>query len=303
MPVADLPALASPAAVVIPPTQDTVWSPVVVVPGDSVWALAQKHHTTVSEVVRRNALAHGGSRIHPGQSLLLPVAGSAAPSTPAAPAPSAPPAATPAPAPGATTYTVVRGDTLGAIAARYRTTVGAIASANRITNTRLIYPGQKLVIGGTAAPAPSAPAPSAPAPSAPAPSTPSVLTRDQTADLIRRTAIQYGVDPRLALAIGYQESGWNQAARSHVGAVGTMQIMPIAARWASQLAGRPLDTTKVEENVLAGVLIIKALIASADNLDQAIGGYYQGLPSVKSRGFYRDTYRYVASVKALRERM
>ena len=34
----------------------------------------------------------------------------------------------------------------------------------------------------------------------------------------------------------------------------------------------------------------------------AIAGYYQGLASVRSRGMYEDTQRYVANVQALRSR-
>jgi hypothetical protein len=34
----------------------------------------------------------------------------------------------------------------------------------------------------------------------------------------------------------------------------------------------------------------------------AIAGYYQGLSSVRSRGLYDDTQRYVANVQALRSR-
>lgn len=45
-----------------------------------------------------------------------------------------------------TTYTVKSGDTLSGIAARYGTTVSAIASLNGITNTNLIYVGQVLKI-------------------------------------------------------------------------------------------------------------------------------------------------------------
>lgn len=50
----------------------------------------------------------------------------------------------------ATTYTVVRGDTLSAIAKKYGTTVSALASLNNIKNVNLIYVGQVLQIDGTA---------------------------------------------------------------------------------------------------------------------------------------------------------
>lgn len=50
------------------------------------------------------------------------------------------------------TYTVVKGDTLSAIAKRYNTTVSAIAALNNIKDVNLIYIGQVLIISGTAAP-------------------------------------------------------------------------------------------------------------------------------------------------------
>lgn len=51
-----------------------------------------------------------------------------------------------APKPAGRTYTVVAGDTLGAIAARYGTTYQALAAKNGISNPDLIYPGQVLKI-------------------------------------------------------------------------------------------------------------------------------------------------------------
>ena len=49
------------------------------------------------------------------------------------------------------TYTVVRGDTLSAIAKKYNTTVDALAKLNNIKNVNLIYVGQKLIISGAEA--------------------------------------------------------------------------------------------------------------------------------------------------------
>ncbi|MBL8910780.1 MAG: LysM peptidoglycan-binding domain-containing protein [Archangium sp.] len=46
------------------------------------------------------------------------------------------------------TYTIKRGDTLSALAARFHTTVGALASANGIKNVNLIYAGASLRIPG-----------------------------------------------------------------------------------------------------------------------------------------------------------
>lgn len=54
-----------------------------------------------------------------------------------------------------TVYTVVSGDNLSSIAARYGTTVQALVSANGIANANLIYPGQRLTIPGASIAAPS----------------------------------------------------------------------------------------------------------------------------------------------------
>ena len=50
------------------------------------------------------------------------------------------------------TYTVVAGDTLSKIAAKYGTTYQKLAAYNGITNPNIIRVGQKIKIPGTAAP-------------------------------------------------------------------------------------------------------------------------------------------------------
>ena len=67
------------------------------------------------------------------------------PSAPPSATPSATPSRTPRPS-GSVTYTVLANDTLSGIAAKFHTTVKAIATANNITNPRLIHAGQVLVI-------------------------------------------------------------------------------------------------------------------------------------------------------------
>lgn len=59
------------------------------------------------------------------------------------------PAASASAAPAAT-YTVRAGDTLGSIAARFGTTVAALASANHLTDVNLIFAGQILTVPGGA---------------------------------------------------------------------------------------------------------------------------------------------------------
>lgn len=74
-------------------------------------------------------------------------------------------------------YTVVSGDTLAKIAAKYSgVTFQQIATRNKLASAHLIYVGQKLVIPASTTPAPAvttpAPAPTTPAPTTPAPTTP-----------------------------------------------------------------------------------------------------------------------------------
>ncbi len=86
-------------------------------------------------------------------------------------------------------------------------------------------------------------------------------------------------------------------------AIGVMQVIPSSGVWASDMVGRRLNLLNTQDNITAGVVILRSLTRSAKTLDQAIGGYYQGLYSVQKHGMYADTKRYVASVKAHRARM
>jgi membrane-bound lytic murein transglycosylase MltF len=49
---------------------------------------------------------------------------------------------------------------------------------------------------------------------------------EETVALFRKYGEKYGFDPLMLAAQGYQESGLDQNAKSHVGAIGVMQIMP-----------------------------------------------------------------------------
>lgn len=120
-------------------------------PGDTVSSIARAHGVATTELLSWNKLGWR-SVIYPGQKLRLSPA--SASSAPAKPAPTAPASAV--------THTVVRGDTVYAIAKKYRTTVSAIMSLNGIGGSAVIVPGQKLRVSGTMALASaSKPAPAA----------------------------------------------------------------------------------------------------------------------------------------------
>jgi membrane-bound lytic murein transglycosylase MltF len=66
---------------------------------------------------------------------------------------------------------------------------------------------------------------------------------------------QYNVDWVLMGAQGYQESQLNQSARSHVGAIGVMQIMPATGK--DMKVG---DITETEANIHAGIKYMRWMI-------------------------------------------
>ena len=77
----------------------------------------------------------------------------------------------------------------------------------------------------------------------------------QVVDLFRKYGDQYSLDYLLVLAQGYQESRLKQSARSPVGAVGVMQVMPAT--------GEELgvgDINQIDPNIHAGVKYIRLMI-------------------------------------------
>ncbi len=124
------------------------------------------------------------------------------------------------------------------------------------------------------------------------------LTRDQVRRLVSRMARRYDVPRTLALAIAWQESGWQQRRVSSAGALGVMQVMPDTGRWMRWYAGRPLRLRDTHDNILAGVMTLRILRSWTRWDNNAIAAYYQGLGAVRKHGYFRDTKQYVRSVRA-----
>ena len=74
-------------------------------------------------------------------------------------------------------------------------------------------------------------------------------------DYFRKYGDKYNVDPVLMAAQGYQESQLNQNARSHVGAIGVMQVMPATGK--DMNVG---DITQTEANIHAGIKYMRWMI-------------------------------------------
>jgi len=79
---------------------------------------------------------------------------------------------------------------------------------------------------------------------------------ENTLALFRKFGSQYGFDPLMLAAQGYQESQLNQDAKSHVGAIGIMQLMP--ATGATLNVG---DIRIAEPNIHAGAKYMDELMS------------------------------------------
>ncbi len=107
-----------------------------VVKGDTISGIAARYGLTTVGVLALNGLSRT-SLIFPGQVIKLTSAA-------AAPVTAVPVASTPTGVPGS--YTIVTGDTVSKIAARFGTTTLAVLTANNLGWSTIIYPGQVLTI-------------------------------------------------------------------------------------------------------------------------------------------------------------
>jgi LysM repeat protein len=135
---------------------------------------------------------------------------------------------------------------------------------------------------------------------APAPADPATATVRRT---VARTAVRHGVDPQLALAVSWQESGWAMDRRSDAGAIGAMQVLPSTGEWMSLYAGRQLHLHRLADNATAGVRLLRVLGDGTGSRRHQVAAYYQGLGAVREHGLYRDTRPYVANVLAIKQRL
>ena len=120
--------------------------------------------------------------------------------------------------------------------------------------------------------------------------------------LVTTTARAMGVDPKLALAVAYQESGFDHTSVSPANAIGVMQVIPSSGQWAADLVGRPLNLLDPRDNVVAGIAILHRLKEVSPNLATVVAAYYQGASSVRTNGMFSDTRVYIATVQTLMAR-
>lgn len=263
-------------------------------PGDTLSAIASQYGVSVEILVQLNQIANP-DLIIVGQQLAIPGA-----AQPPAEIPYSPPATEPtSPGTGGGTpsYAVQSGDTLSGIADSFGVSVADLVSANGISNPDLIVTGQVLVIPGTSPSQVSSPPSGSAAPSQVS------VSRDEVRAMIFEAAEIHGEDPYLMMALAWRESGWRQNVVSSAGALGVMQLMPSTAEWAGPaLVGREIDAAgSAWDNIETGVAFYTYLYSLTEDDYFALAGYYQGLYSVRTNGFYPETVQYVENILEMRE--
>jgi peptidoglycan hydrolase-like protein with peptidoglycan-binding domain len=181
---------------------------------------------------------------------------------------------------------VRRGENLTLLAARHGTTVRALARANRLDPARFLLEGAVLrVPAGAAAAAPSS------------------ATPEEVRALLDRWAGIYGVDPALAKALAWMESGFQTNLTSGAGAWGVMQIIPSTWDFVEVvLAGQRIPRT-ADGNVRVGMLYLRHLLRRFNGNERlALAGWYQGERAVREHGVYKESKWFAKVVLALRKR-
>lgn len=267
--------------------------------GEHLTGIAARYGTTVAALAAANGLTNP-SFILPGQRLV--VGSSAAPAaTPAvAPGQAAPHAAPPAPRPAPVLHTVAAGETLTAIAQHYGTTIAAIANANGLANPSFIRIGTQLSIPQAGAPAPAA-APSAQYTAMPGALRQAVAQRRAIGDAVRAEAEAIGLPPALAMAVAWQESGWQSGLTSSAGAVGVMQLLPSTGDWiAAAMLGSPVNVWDQASNIRAGVRLLKHYHDRyGGDRARILAAYYQGQHALETDGIYAVSWPYINAITAL----
>ena len=192
------------------------------------------------------------------------------------------------PKPSLATHVVGAGESFYSISERYGVSPLLLAKQNRLTLSTVIVPGQKLTLPAGAARQPNAGG------------TGATASADAVRASLDRWSAAYGVDPLLARATAWMESGFQESVVSNVGAIGVMQLLPGTWAWVDQMLLGTTTPRTYDGNVRAGVRYLRWLLDQFNGDRRlALAGYYQGAQAVRDRGLFEDTKRYVAIILKL----
>jgi LysM repeat protein len=187
-----------------------------------------------------------------------------------------------------TTWHVVKlGESFFSIALRYHVSPWRLARRNRLSLMTVIVPNQRLALpkGARLSASPAAGPPA---------------SRGSVRGAIDYWSRVYGVDPALARALAWMESGFQQDVVSNVGALGVMQLLPETWEFVDTVLLGVKTPRNYQGNVRAGVRYLRwQLDEFGGNRRLALAGWYQGARAVREVGLYNETKVFVRIVLAL----
>lgn len=204
-------------------------------------------------------------------------------------------------------YRVRPGDTPAGLAVRFHAWTAELLAINHLGPHGMLLVGQRIKIPVVDAAVPGSDKKSKKSKkdrsTQPGAHTARSPERERVRRVIARTARRHGVDPQLALAVAWQESGWQMDVTSSAQAIGAMQVLRPTGAWMSLYAGRDLRLRRTRDNAQAGVLLLRLLGQETRNRKRQIAAYYQGLGAVREHGLYDETRPYVRNVLAIKRRL
>jgi Transglycosylase SLT domain/Putative peptidoglycan binding domain/LysM domain len=187
-------------------------------------------------------------------------------------------------------HVVTPGESLTAIAQQFRTTVSTLARINGLDPAKPLLIGTQLRLPAST--------------QAVEPASAVVADVATVGASLDRWAARYGVDPHLARALAWMESGFNNSLVSPAGARGIMQLLPSTWDYVETvLIGHRVAHT-ADGNVQVGVAYLHHLLAVFQGDERlALAAWYQGERAVKTQGVLKVSEAFVANVLALKQRM
>ena len=187
--------------------------------------------------------------------------------------------------PTARRYLVRPGDSLTAIAEKHGVAMRSLARVNGLDPAKPLLVGARLKVPAGTAPPLAAP--------------PSSVR-----DTITAVASRYGVNPSLARAVAWMESGFQPHVVSHAGALGVMQVTPPTWEFVETvLLGRKVPKTTAG-NIKVGVVFLRHLLREFGGDERlALAAYYQGARAVREHGLFAETVTYVEAIRSLKGRV